>query len=180
MSTNLDLHAYRVMVLDAMEQATKTGKPVVFGNTGPAHAAVVLEVMLANATKTIDIVSGFLHASVWLVPAIDKLLSRGKDIQIRILLDELTDSTIPEGSALSQVAPSKRISAKRLSAPLGVHLCLVDSKHIRLEALQRTHEASVTFGDDRFGLIVARTFNSLWKQLSDVPLLSCKRELCPA
>lgn len=174
MVTNLDLHAYRAMVLAAMQQANQSGQPVIFGNTGPAHAAIVLDVMLSCAERSVEIISGFLDKTVWKAENIRRLLDRrNAGVRCRIILDELTENEIPKGSALSDVPADERLQVRRLVQPLGTHLCVVDSKHIRLEALQRTHEASVTFGDSQdLGPNMTRIFETLWAKVDRGPKLT--------
>lgn len=173
----VDLRTYRAMVEAAMAEAIATKKPVVFENTGPAHAGVVLEVLAANCVKSLDIVSGFLDSAAWSAESLSKFLSRNNSSQIRILLDELKDDSLPARSALLSLVPNERLVAKRLSHPLGAHLCVGDRTHVRLETAQHSAEATVTLGDSEFGARAADIFNDLWETVKDQPALSYGRQL---
>jgi hypothetical protein len=158
---NQELRAYRAMVEAAMKESSE--HPVVFQNTGSAHAAIVLEVMLTNACRSVDIVSGYLDSFVWRSAGIQTLLDKTQ-CKIRVLLDELDpDPTIPRTSALYSVKPNTRIIVKPMTPTLGAHFCVVDNKHVRLEASSSNHVASVTFGDEEgVGAKMAHIFDRLW------------------
>src|SRR5689334_10634270 len=142
MPTTYDLRSYRAMVADAMQQAETSKSPVVFENTGSAHAAIVLDVMIGKAALSLDVVSGFLDKTVWNVDVLRAFLARSPNAQVRILLDELDEDVIPSGSALSEIDDEGRIKVKRLPVVLGTHFCIADKKHVRLEAVLKTHQAS--------------------------------------
>jgi hypothetical protein len=171
MSTILDLRAYRTMVETAMARALSEKKPVILGNTGPAHAAVVLEIMAANSNNTLDIVSGFLDDSVWSADFLQAFLTRNPKSEIRILLDDLPHDRVPDRSALNRLRRSDRLVAKRLPLPLGVHFCVGDGLHIRLEPLPSSCEASVSFGNRELAQRIESSFESMWGKLGTDQIL---------
>jgi hypothetical protein len=163
----MELRSYRAMVLAAMEKARSEGTSVTFSNTGPAHAAIVLEVMLEAATRTADVVSGFMDRSAWNPELIRKFLARNG--KLRVILDELSSDELPKTSALSDLAEGGKIEIRRLAEPLGMHLCITDGQHVRLEHDQRACEATVTFGDKEFGGDATKIFDDIWNTKA-VPL----------
>lgn len=169
-----DLRAYRAMVVAALSQARAEGKAVTFSNTGPAHAAVVLEVMVDASSRTLDVISGVLDKAAWSPDSLHRFL-QGKG-RLRILLDEVPDGNLPPNSAaLDLLKEGADVEIKCLPKPLGMHLCIADGEHIRLEHQQKTCEATVTFGDKKFGSLATQVFENAWTKVA-VPL----RQLEPA
>jgi len=155
-----------------MEKAILTGKPVIFENTGPVHAGVVIEVMLAHSTVSFDIVSGCLDRVAWEADSLQKFLDLTTRPKMRILLDGLQDGVIPDESALNDLKQNSGLIVKHLPKSLVPHICVGDRKHVRLELKQSTSEASVTFGDSvTTGPSAVRIFDRLWDSVRDRPAL---------
>lgn len=162
MATTIDLRAYKATVIEKL-RLSKGGEPQVFENSGPDHARIVLDVMVGDCSKTLDIVSGDLSRDVWGVQWIKDFLARGGEpARIRVLLDEISGNEVPKSSALFGLNDT-RIEVRRLSRPFAAHLCIGDRKHIRLEYKKSTCEASITFGDENAaGTDASAMFNNLW------------------
>lgn len=158
-----ELHAYRELVKNAMRQAAETRRPVVFENEGPQHAHIVIEAMLADSARTLDIAAGTLDREVWHTRSIQAFLDRSPDARVRVALD-CEDDGIPENSALHGLKRAgTRVEVRHLEWPLDGHLFVADGKHVRLEYDKDTQEASVTFGDsDGAGRRATDLFEDIW------------------
>ena len=150
-----------------MADAIAVKKSAVFGNTGPAHAAVVLEVMANNSEKSLDIVSGFLDGSVWNSDVLQSFLNRNHDSHIRILLDDIPNDKLPSHSALNRLRRSDRLVVKKLHSSIGAHFCVSDGLHIRLEPSPSSCEASVAFGNQKMVSRIDTLFENMWTKLRD-------------
>lgn len=167
MTTNFDLRSYRTMLLAAMAEARADGAPATFSSTGLAHAGVVLEVMIEDSSKSLDVISGFLNRSAWSSNSLRGFLRRGG--RLRVLLDEVPSGELPTDSALWEIQHEEHVQVRRLNRPLGMHLCIADGQHVRLEHEQRSCEATVTFHDRDFGSRATAVFESVWEKQS-VPM----------
>jgi hypothetical protein len=155
------------MLLASMAEARAEGKPATFSSTGMAHAGVVLDVMIDDSSRSLDVISGFLNSSAWSSESLRRFLRRGGTL--RVLLDEVPDGEIPRNSALWDIQHEKRVEVRQLRERLDMHLCIADGQHVRLEHEQRLCEATVTFNDKGFGFTATAVFESAWQDQS-VPL----------
>ncbi len=153
---------YRTKVLAALKQARAEGKPVTFSNTGPAHASIVLDVMVAESSHVLDVISGCLDRAVWSSETLRKFIDRGG--RVRVVLDEAPDGKIPQNSVLWDLLHEVEGSIQLgwIREPLGVHLCVADGEHVRLEKEHRRCEADVTFGDKDLASAATRVFDRIW------------------
>lgn len=166
-----DLRTYKARVLEAMRRANSTHQPEVFENSGPDHARIVLDVMLENASQSVDVITSRMHESVWSEQSVKGFLSRNPEGRIRVLLDDAPLGQIPKGSLLHGILHERQVDARWLSIPLSNHACVTDGSHVRLEYDKQTREASITFGDPNgVGGRVVEIFETLWSCASPAPV----------
>jgi hypothetical protein len=165
------IETYRLKVVAAMERALASREAVSFDNSGPTHAKVVLDVLLANTTQSLDVVAGVMDKSIWDVSALRQLLERKNGIgKVRVLLDEISEDVVPADSALYGLTRHKNLSVKRLPTAFHSHFCVADRQHVRLEFDKAACAASISFGDAKdFGPTFEDMFGSLWSSVSDAP-----------
>jgi len=175
MPSDNELEAYKLKVIAAMQRAKTSGSPSVFENKGPAHARVVLEVMLADGERSVDVLTGVMDSAGWEEKALLDFLSRHPEGRIRVLFDQLNGSELPENSVLKKLIRHTHVETGQLMTPFGTHLCIVDNKHVRLEYNHDIGEANITFGDPEAAERATAIFETLWNSEQRIDLVESKQ-----
>jgi hypothetical protein len=170
---SMDIHQYR----EKVEELAKTDSPIVFYNSSADHAAVVMQTIVKNAQKNIDILAGDLsslncQSENFIIPIVNFILSGGK---IRILLDEVKGNDLPKNELFDalkafqdledykekvQIRKSlTSITIKGSDSSEKIHFTVSDSKAYRIENDTVNFTAKCCFNDPLQSQKLINTFD---------------------
>jgi hypothetical protein len=168
----MPIEQYRELVQQLMRDALlgNPSTPLVFPNSGPEHARVVLDTMFANAQTSISVYSEMMHNDGYDPALVRAFLDRaetpssGGDAPLRVLVEreDVFKNAASVLSRLKDLVRNSKIEVRVLQDPKWNHLVVVDDRHVRVEQSHPERKAVVAFGQKQLGGLLHARFDQMW------------------
>lgn len=145
-----------------------------FFNASLGHAAVIVERMMADACKSVSILSGSLEPRVYGESRVLRKSMRflsNPHCKMRIILEGNYPDVLRDNAFLERFEHHERVSLKfmpeRIQSRYKFHFLVADGESYRIEADKSKSSAIVAFGHKEGALNLERVFGNLWKLAED-------------
>ena len=168
----MDLAEYREHVRALAMR--RDGQPVY--NATAEHASIVIESLLSNARRSIDILTGTLNPRVYgrdpVIQEAQLFLLTSPENRIRIILEEDWPSVRMMHPLLVALKLFKNVDVKLATRDVqrryGFHFIVTDNDNYRFESDKKKPAAIASFGHVEGGRNLRAAYETLWAQCSEL------------